>query len=497
MRGGAAAAAAARRRSSSRAHLLLLLLLAMTNGASAQLLVPPAPNNGTCPLSVLYGRIATLNTACCAAAGTASGSAAATTCPGGVPVACSPTCGAVLIPLLDDCDEMLDMIFDATDGREDGVAGIFRNLASRCNTLPSAEILTAIRPLIAAGQCPAEWTEGVGTTAVAADTCSDARANCQQLVGLLSCSADFCRGTQCSMRGQCDQTCGFCVTTPPQNGHRRAQIGNTSCAPGTFSADVMAANAACCDVANGCVGVPTECDARCGVVFVDFYSKCRSVLHAYSNSNVVSAYERLYQTCATQLPAVDLLRLLARCSQDPCANVNCGLHGSCSYNTNGTCTCTSGFTGANCENDTDECASSPCRNGATCTDAIDNYSCACAAGFAGATCGANIDDCASTPCQNGGICTDAINGYTCACATGFAGAACGTNIDDCASTPCQNGGVCTDVINGYTCACTNRYTGNQCQTQPPPCCSTISERCRPAHCAAVCCVCVGGRRRVR
>ena len=36
--------------------------------------------------------------------------------------------------------------------------------------------------------------------------------------------------------------------------------------------------------------------------------------------------------------------------------------------------------------DTDECASNPCENGASCTDEVDGYSCECAAGYVGTTC---------------------------------------------------------------------------------------------------------------
>ena len=38
----------------------------------------------------------------------------------------------------------------------------------------------------------------------------------------------------------------------------------------------------------------------------------------------------------------------------------------------------------------------------------------------------DIDECASSPCQNGGTCTDALNSYTCACAAGWTGLHCET-----------------------------------------------------------------------
>ncbi|XP_072046563.1 uncharacterized protein [Amphiura filiformis] len=79
----------------------------------------------------------------------------------------------------------------------------------------------------------------------------------------------------------------------------------------------------------------------------------------------------------------------------------------------------------------------------------------------------DIDDCAASPCLNGGTCTDGINDYMCACVMGYEGANCETNIDDCAASPCMNGGACTDEINGYTCACVTGYEGDNCETRPP------------------------------
>lgn len=41
--------------------------------------------------------------------------------------------------------------------------------------------------------------------------------------------------------------------------------------------------------------------------------------------------------------------------------------------------------------------------------------------FTGARCQVNIDDCASSPCRNGGTCHDSIAGYTCECPPGYTG----------------------------------------------------------------------------
>ena len=36
----------------------------------------------------------------------------------------------------------------------------------------------------------------------------------------------------------------------------------------------------------------------------------------------------------------------------------------------------------------------------------------------------DIDECASSPCQNGGSCTDVVNGHTCICVDGYDGPNC-------------------------------------------------------------------------
>eukprot|EP01046_Picozoa_sp_COSAG06_P007324 COSAG06_NODE_357_length_16856_cov_7.212687_2_plen_428_part_00 len=292
---------------------------------------------------MLDARVAHLDDTCCPD-GVAS-------CPDGSPTECSVACGASLSPLMDECGSLLDVLFDAADGLEDGVADVFRSLLRKCNMLSPQEILAELQPLQAAGRCPDSWTEGVGATAVAAGTCADARPNCAQLTQLMTCAGDFCNtaGAACVMTGQCDKTCGFCsdAAAPPPpigaGGHhrrqRRALQGEEhACPPDVFSTAAAAVTDACCDDVTGasCTDIPTECDARCGIVFVDFFARCSELLRVYGPADM-PAYERLEATCAEELPVAPLLQLLGRCSDEEaiCVNVDCGAHGTCT--TTGTC----------------------------------------------------------------------------------------------------------------------------------------------------------------
>ena len=41
-------------------------------------------------------------------------------------------------------------------------------------------------------------------------------------------------------------------------------------------------------------------------------------------------------------------------------------------------------------------------------------------------CISDINECSSSPCENGGSCTDSVNGYTCSCVLSYTGKHCET-----------------------------------------------------------------------
>lgn len=45
-----------------------------------------------------------------------------------------------------------------------------------------------------------------------------------------------------------------------------------------------------------------------------------------------------------------------------------------------------GFTGDRCELEYNECESSPCANGGTCSDRVGGFSCVCSRGYTGTSC---------------------------------------------------------------------------------------------------------------
>jgi hypothetical protein len=102
-------------------------------------------------------------------------------------------------------------------------------------------------------------------------------------------------------------------------------------------------------------------------------------------------------------------------------------------------------------------------NGATCIDLVNDFQCRCVSGFQGALCQENVNDCAMLPCANGGTCHDLINDYLCDCPPGFGGKDCSHNINECSAMPCQHGATCEDLHNDYKCTCKSGYQGKNCE----------------------------------
>ncbi|XP_078711277.1 uncharacterized protein LOC144931348 isoform X1 [Lampetra fluviatilis] len=118
------------------------------------------------------------------------------------------------------------------------------------------------------------------------------------------------------------------------------------------------------------------------------------------------------------------------------------------------------------------CASQPCGNGARCTNRLlGGFACVCAHGFLGATCDQEVNECVSSPCHGSGECVDLPGRFACVCRQGRSGQRCefgtGPRDDDewglCQPNPCHHGGTCQSSRRQFHCLCPRNYTGSLCQ----------------------------------
>uniref|UniRef100_A0AAA9SSD9 Protein crumbs homolog 1 n=1 Tax=Bos taurus TaxID=9913 RepID=A0AAA9SSD9_BOVIN len=181
------------------------------------------------------------------------------------------------------------------------------------------------------------------------------------------------------------------------------------------------------------------------------------------------------------------------CVSEPCRNAATCLNEIGRY----TCLCPrgfSGYTGAQCETDLDGCGSGPCQAGGRCVELssetgrerlarllsasrrpeASGYVCICPPGLTGVHCEEDVDECLSSPCRNGGTCENSPEGYTCHCpfdphsGVFFGGRDCSDILLGCADHPCLNNGTCVphvhDGQHGFDCLCPPGYTGSRCGT---------------------------------
>ncbi|XP_052721310.1 uncharacterized protein LOC128192563 [Crassostrea angulata] len=150
------------------------------------------------------------------------------------------------------------------------------------------------------------------------------------------------------------------------------------------------------------------------------------------------------------------------------------------------CQCKTGWAGAKCDADIDECVSGiPC-SGANqvCQNNPGSYRCICETGYnetSPDTC-TDIDECLKRPCDQD--CTNTDGGYKCSCNSGFklvSQSKC-EDIDECAAPtpPCDQ--LCSNLEGSYKCSCRDGYLLNT-TTRTCYAKTTCSELNCTQHCA--------------
>jgi len=109
-----------------------------------------------------------------------------------------------------------------------------------------------------------------------------------------------------------------------------------------------------------------------------------------------------------------------------------------------------------------ECKSSPCKNGGTCTTSDGSYLCSCQDGWTGNNCNQDINECNSGPCKNGGTCANSDGSYSCSCRVGWTGNNCNQDVNECDTSThnCDSSADCSNSEGSFTCSCKAGYTGD-------------------------------------
>jgi hypothetical protein len=149
----------------------------------------------------------------------------------------------------------------------------------------------------------------------------------------------------------------------------------------------------------------------------------------------------------------------------PCQNGGTcaeGVQGSGQY----ACTCTYGWTNANCDIDENECENGveDCHENAFCTNTDGSWACTCNDCYTGdgRYC-FDADDCEFSPCANGGTCTDVGScAFECDCLIGWRGKTCEDDWNECTMGihTCHDDAICINNDGSFSCKCDTGFSGD-------------------------------------
>ncbi|ESO99715.1 hypothetical protein LOTGIDRAFT_96390, partial [Lottia gigantea] len=135
----------------------------------------------------------------------------------------------------------------------------------------------------------------------------------------------------------------------------------------------------------------------------------------------------------------------------PCLNGGSCQPKSESFDDYYSCKCTDGWVGSRCQDDYDECTSSPCSWPYVCYNYENRYECACSQDEP--DCDGLVASDAAYTCENYRRAESFDDYYSCKCTDGWVGSRCQDDYDECTSSPCSWPYVCYNYENRYECAC--------------------------------------------
>uniref|UniRef100_A0AAY4E0N6 Notch receptor 2 n=1 Tax=Denticeps clupeoides TaxID=299321 RepID=A0AAY4E0N6_9TELE len=252
-----------------------------------------------------------------------------------------------------------------------------------------------------------------------------------------------------------------CLSNPCQNGGRCIDLVNQYkcvCLAGTSGKSSYVV----LEGPQACAGLPTHYAVSSGhaVPLVLPHSPCWSYLVLSQNFKKLTRIHAFFPC--------DFSGDNCENNDDDCASNPC-IYGECHDGINEySCVCSPGYTGKKCDVDIDECQSNPCLGGGTCEDKVNGFNCLCPPGTHRPLCHSGEDHCAPQPCVHG-LCVEKQDGYHCECKPGWVGQHCDQDRDECLANPCHNGATCHDGRNSYTCKCSPGFSGVNCQINVDEC----------------------------
>ena len=215
---------------------------------------------------------------------------------------------------------------------------------------------------------------------------------CQHCVVALGQTLDDCEslGLDCS-----------CYSGP---GPAKKGCGGAAATCSDLDARATAVNEECCDepTEDCSSGRPATCNLGCAHVLLPFFDDCAEALGVAN----AAQFDAVIELCRAAESATPI---------DPCAEVDCGAHGSCD---GGKCTCRDHYTGTQCQTLADPCEAIDCGAHGSC----DGGACTCRDRWHGDRCETRPQTCCSH--QDGGYCscqfycaggTDDCCGCDCSC----------------------------------------------------------------------------------